>query len=114
MGYAGDLVQARERAKDTTSDAPAVFALELPDRLSISDRSTAQAAYEALSAAQAKIQRAWRDLTMDPALKNMLKGPANGKRGGAVPSYLTAQIANYQSGLDRLMSGGGGETLGFF
>ncbi|MCH8488912.1 MAG: SBBP repeat-containing protein [Oceanicaulis sp.] len=105
---------ARERSKDTTSDAPAVFALELPDRLSITDRGTAQAAYEALSAAQAKIQRAWRDLTQDPALKEMLKGPANGKRGGAVPSYLTAQIANYQSGLDRLMSGGGGDTLGFF
>lgn len=102
----------RDRAKDTTSDAPTVFALELPDRLSITDRGTAQAAYEALSAAQAKIQRAWRDLTMDPALKNMLKGPANGKRGGVVPSHLTAQIANYQAGLDRLM--GGGNTLGFF
>ncbi|KAA5803354.1 PQQ-like beta-propeller repeat protein [Alkalicaulis satelles] len=104
----------RERNKDATSDAPPVFALELPDLMSIRDRASAQAAYEALSEAQAKIQRAWRELTMDPALKEMLKGPANGKRGGTVPSYLTAQIANYQSGLDRLMGGGGGQTLGFF
>ena len=101
------------RSDDATSDAPAVFALELPDRLSITDRGTAQAAYEALSAAQAKIQRAWRDLTMDPALKNLLKGPANGRRGGTVPGYLTAQISNYQAGLDRLVNGGG-NTLGFF
>ncbi|MCC5995753.1 MAG: hypothetical protein JJU18_05215 [Oceanicaulis sp.] len=104
----------RDRNKDATSDAPPVFALELPDMMSIRDRASAQAAYEALSDAQAKIQRAWRELTQDPALKEMLKGPANGKRGGPVPSYLTAQIANYQSGLDRLMGGGGGETLGFF
>ena len=102
------------RSDDATSDAPAVFALELPDYMSITDRGSAQAAYEALSAAQSKIQRAWRDLTQDPALKEMLKGPANGKRGGTVPGYLTAQIANYQSGLDRLMGGGGGETLGLF
>ncbi|MFW5661501.1 MAG: hypothetical protein ACOC05_08955, partial [Oceanicaulis sp.] len=101
--------------EDTTSDAPAVFALELPGVLSIKDRDSALAAIEALTAAQSKIQRAHRELTMDPALRDVLKGPQAGRRGGPVPAYLTAQTANYEAGLQRLMSGGGGgSTLGLF
>lgn len=55
---------------------------------------------------------ACRELTIDPALKELLSGPKAGKRGGTVPACLQAQIANYSAGLDRLMSGGG--TLGLF
>ena len=61
-----------------------------------------------------KIQRAYRELTADPALKEALSGAQNGKRGGTVPSYLTSQINNYQAGLDRLLGGGGGTNASLF
>ncbi|MDX1580696.1 MAG: hypothetical protein R3360_03625, partial [Alphaproteobacteria bacterium] len=99
---------------DTTSDAPKVFALELPSRMAINSKEGAAAAVEALNAAMAKIQRAYRELTIDPALKDLLAGPKAGKRGGTVPAYLTNQLANYSAGLERLQSGGGGGTLAFF
>lgn len=102
---------------DEASDsaAPNIFALELPSSLSIADKDAALAASEALSKAQSMIQRAWRDLTMDPALKDLLKGPQAGKRGGTVPAYLQAQLANYSAGLQRLNAGGGGSsTLALF
>ena len=99
---------------DSTSDAPEIFAMELPTSLSISNKDAAAKALEALTKAQSVIQRAYRDLTTDPALKALLDGPQAGKRGGTVPSYLTAQVQNYQAGLDRLLGGGGGSTLGLF
>ncbi|HCR95122.1 MAG TPA: hypothetical protein DIV98_09305, partial [Oceanicaulis sp.] len=99
---------------DSTSDAPEIFAMELPTSMSISSKDAATKALEALTKAQSVIQRAYRDLTTDPALKALLDGPQAGKRGGAVPSYLTAQVQNYQAGLDRLLGGGGGSTLGLF
>ena len=98
---------------DSTSDAPSVFALELPRTLDISTRDAALKTLDALSAAQSKVQRAWRDLTMDPALRNLLEG-GPGNRGGTVPAYLSSQIANYSAGLQRLNAGGGGSTLGLF
>lgn len=104
-----------DRNEDTTSDAPKVFALELPRNLSIADRDGALAAMEALSEAVSKVQRAHRELTMDPALKELLNGPQAGKRGGTVPAYLQSQLANYSAGLQRLNAGGGGgSTLALF
>ena len=99
---------------DTTSDAPKIFALELPSRMDISTKEGALAASEALSNAMSKVQRAYRELTADPALKELLAGPKAGKRGGTVPAYLQAQLANYSAGLERLNAGGGGGTLGLF
>lgn len=102
------------REEDATSDAPRVFALELPAGLSIADRDGALAASEALSEALSKVRRAHRDLTMDPALRDLLEGPQNGKRGGQVPAYMQERLANYTAGLQRLSSGGGGQTLALF
>ncbi|PWE17562.1 hypothetical protein DDZ18_07780 [Marinicauda salina] len=100
---------------DSTSAAPKVFALELPEALSVADRDSAAAANEALVAAMGKIQRAYRYLTQDPELRELLEGPQAGKRGGPVPAYLSSQIANYEAGLARLQSGGGGGgTLALF
>ncbi|MFP4517934.1 MAG: hypothetical protein ACLFQ5_00610 [Oceanicaulis sp.] len=104
-----------DRDGDSTSDAPKVFALELNKPLSITDRDTALAAGEALSDAVSKVQRAHRELTMDPALEELLEGPQAGRRGGPVPAYLQAQLANYSAGLERLNAGGGGgQTLALF
>lgn len=92
---------------DKTTDAPPLFALDLPTVMSLSDEDTATTAMDALQDALSKVQRAYRDLTMDPALKELLKGPQAGKKGGTVPAYYNAQLANYQAGLARLNSGGG-------
>ena len=101
--------------EETDSAAPSVFALELPDSLSIADKDSALAASEALSTAQSMVQRAWRDLTMDPALKDLLNGPKAGDRSGTAPAYLQARLANYSAGLQRLNAGGGGgSTLALF
>jgi hypothetical protein len=105
-----------DRDEDSTSDGPKVFALELPRVLDISDRDAALKASEALADAQSKVQRAWRDLTLDPALRDLLEGGSGpGNRGGTAPAYLTAQVANYTAGLQRLQAGpSAGSTIGLF
>ena len=100
--------------KDTkTSDAPPLHALELPASMAISSLEDAEKAYESLSDAMSKLQRAYRDITMDPALKALLEGPQAGKKGGKVPAHVSAQLANYQAGLARLSSGGFNATAYF-
>ncbi|WP_019959640.1 PQQ-binding-like beta-propeller repeat protein [Woodsholea maritima] len=96
--------------EDETADAPEVFALGLGGSFDISDKDLAAKASEALTSAMSKIQRAYRELTADPALKDFLTGQKKGKSGGPVPAYLTSQINNYQAGLNRLLGGGGGNT----
>jgi len=105
-----------DRDEDSTSNGPSVFALELPRVLDISDRDAALLASEALADAQSKVQRAWRDLTLDPALRSLLEGgPGAGNRNGTAPAYLTAQVANYSAGLQRLQAGpSAGSTIGLF
>lgn len=98
--------------KDKTADAPALFSMDLPTGMNLSDKDTAKTAFDAISHAMTIIQRAYRDLTTPAALKNLLnndQGP--GKRGGTVPAYLTKQLANYNAGLDRL---GGSVTSGYY
>jgi hypothetical protein len=90
---------------DKTSDAPPLFALELPVGMNLDDEKAAETAFEAIQAAMSKIQRAYREITMDPALKALLDGPQAGKKGGTVPAYYNAQLANYQAGLARLSAG---------
>ncbi|MCW5724109.1 MAG: hypothetical protein KIS81_04035 [Maricaulaceae bacterium] len=94
---------ALDKNADRSAAAPPVYALGLPSSLSLSSPERAKAAMKALEDAMSAIQRAYRELTQDPALKSLLEGP-QGKRG-PVPSYLTAQLANYQAGLERLNAG---------
>jgi len=101
--------------RDESAAAPPSFSLGLGGSYDVSTRDGAIAANEALTEAMSVIQRAWRDLTEDPALKELTEGPGAGKKGGQVPAYLQSQIANYNAGLDRLMSGSPeAGTLGFF
>ena len=90
---------------DKSVDAPPIFSLDLPNLLSLADKDAAEAAMEALQDAMSKVQRAYRDITTDPALKALLEGPQAGKSGGTVPAYYNAQLANYQAGLSRLNQG---------
>lgn len=88
---------------DAPDDAPPVFELELPRRLSLADRDGASAALERVNDAMSALRRAYRELTRDPALDEALAREA--ARNGPVPEFLTARIANYEAALQRL--GGG-------
>lgn len=98
---------------DKTSDAPKLFALEIPQTLDISSLENARLASELINSAIIEIQAAYRYLTRDPALDDLFSRDGPGKRGGTVPAYLQNQLANYSAGLERLGSGGS-STLGFF
>ena len=81
------------------------YGLNLPSMLAIDSPAKAQAAATALSAAMWTVQRAYQDLANPPTLASEAAAKANSS-SGAVPAYLTAEIANYQAGLDRLLGGG--------
>ena len=105
----------KKSTRDESAAAPPTFSLRLGGSYSIASRDGALAANEVLTEAMTVIQRAWRELTQDPALKQLLQGPAAGKKGGKVPAYMQAQLANYNAGLDRLMAAGPqAGTLGSF
>ncbi|WP_421787323.1 hypothetical protein [Hyphobacterium sp.] len=100
--------------RDKTSAAPKVFALEFGNDMSLASKDRAAATLKALEDAMNAVQRAYRDLTTPQALKDLLNGEGKGNRGGAVPAYMTAQIANYSAGLARLQAGGGSNATAFF
>ncbi len=105
----------KKGSRDESAAAPPTFSLRLGGSYNVGSRDAALAANEALTEAMTVVQRAWRELTQDPALKQLLEGPGAGKKGGKVPAYLQAQLANYNAGLDRLMaSSPQAGTLGFF
>jgi hypothetical protein len=80
------------------------YGLQLPAGLDISTASEAQAAVSALMAAMGKVQQAYQDLATPPTLASEAAAKA-GSAAGAVPAYLTSELANYQAGLQRLMGG---------
>jgi len=91
----------------TASTAPPSYGLALGSGLNLSTLKGAKAASDILQQALTTIRSAYRTLTLDPALKDLLNGKGKGT-GGPVPAYLTRQIANYSAGLSRLQSSGGG------
>lgn len=111
----GKSLTKKSSTRDESAAAPPTFSLRLGGTYDITSRDRALAANEALTEAMTVLQRAWRELTQDPALKQLLEGPGAGRKGGQVPAYLQSQIANYNAGLDRLMAGNTqAGTLGFF
>ena len=89
---------------DSTSDGPKIFAMGMPTSFDLTTKEKAKEAFEAFQHAMTVVQRTYRDLTTPAALKDLLDG-SKGKKGGTVPAYLTAQIANYSAGLERLNQG---------
>jgi hypothetical protein len=81
------------------------YGLYLPPSLSIGTAAGLAAASTALSTAMASVRQAYQDLANPPTLASEAQAKAQSS-AGAVPAYLTAQIANYQAGLSRLMGGG--------
>ncbi len=97
--------------KDAVSDAPPIHSLGIGSDLDLSFFKSAQNASTILQEALTTIRSAYRTLTQDPALKDLLNGKGTKGLGGPVPAHLTKQIANYSAGLARLQSGGGGGSF---
>jgi len=97
----GVLYEAPETDEDAdeASAAPPLYGLGVDFSAALLRQDGANAAAAMLSEAMLEVQAAYRKLTA-PDLDS-LKKPK-----GEVPAYLTARIANFQAGLDRLNAGG--------
>ena len=111
---AGQFTAASSDKTATESDALPTYALGLKASYSLLSTDSAATARTAIESAMAAIRTAYRELSMDPALKKQMAEADNpdkpGKTGGAVPAYLQAQLANYNSGLQRLTGGSSSTT----
>ena len=90
----------RKPAEGEDADEVKSYGLDLSSLLKISDLSSAQSATSKIGEAMTTIRSAYRHLTRDPALDDLLNGTRN--QGGAAPAYMLAKIANYQNALARL------------
>ena len=70
------------------------YALALSSTLSVASAASAKQAQTLIATALSTVRQAYSDLTTPPSTATA--------SGGAVPAYLTAQIANYQLALARL------------
>jgi hypothetical protein len=106
LGLAAGSVRNASDIEDADSTVLPAFALALKANYALGTTANAASAKGAIDSALAEIRKAYREITLDPETKKALMGDgttAKGKTGGAVPAYLTAQIANYNSGLARLL-----------
>jgi hypothetical protein len=80
------------------------YGLNLPTNLNLSTAANAQHASNAIQASMFAVQKAYQDL-VSPPTRASEQAAAQQSSGGSVPAYLTAQIANYAAGLQRLTAG---------
>lgn len=92
-------------------DLGGVFALGLDGALNIRDKANARYVLGLLDTAVSTTQRAFRSLTFNPLRQQLLN---SSKTNGPVPARITAQIANFQTGLARLQSGASSPTVSLF
>lgn len=78
-----------------------MYGLKMDRGLNLNTETDVKHALDELSLAMSTIRSAYRAMQAEATPKDPL---ANVK--GTAPAYLTAQIANYQAGLDRLLGGG--------
>ena len=86
------------------------FGLGLESGINLTSQTDAAYTLEILNGALKKVRDIYREITKDPALEALLN--AEKKTSGPVPAYLTAQLANYQAGLSRLMAGSSTSIFG--
>jgi hypothetical protein len=81
-----------------------LYGLGLAKDLNLSDSAQVSHALAELAAAIGVIRKAYKGLVADATPRSAQTAAPD--VSGPVPAYLTAQIANYQAGLARLMGGG--------
>ena len=85
------------------------YGLNLSSSLNLNTVAGAKQAATTLQAAIGVVQQAYQALVSPPTLASEAAAQA---QNGTVPAYLTAEIANYQAGLNRLLGGSSGGTTG--
>jgi hypothetical protein len=78
------------------------YGLNLLSSLNLNTQASAKQAATSLQAAIGVVQQAYQDLVNPPTLASEQAAKA---QSGTAPAYLTAEIANYQAGLNRLLGG---------
>ncbi|MFZ1989398.1 MAG: SBBP repeat-containing protein [Alphaproteobacteria bacterium] len=86
---------------------PLYVGLNLANNLDISTKDGAASATQIIQAAMSNLRTAFRTLNPDPTLQALqnTNGQFSSSGNGSVPDYLSAQLANYQSALQRLTAG---------
>lgn len=114
LGIEPQSILSSERLFNFEDDRPpeeqlgGTFGLGLEGSFNLSDKTTAKYVLTKIESALSTVQRAFRSLTFDPIAFQLEE---QGKFQGQVPTYLTNQLANYQSALARLQ--GGQSSSGF-
>ncbi|MEM8784266.1 MAG: hypothetical protein AAGF19_00240 [Pseudomonadota bacterium] len=105
LGLAPSVITSKND-DETDPSTKLAIGLALPGDLSLRNKTEAARTLEVLNEALTEIRNSYRTLTTPPAPE---QGP--GVRGGAVPDYLNAQIANFQAALDRLAPGASTQSI---
>ncbi|WP_297510159.1 hypothetical protein [uncultured Caulobacter sp.] len=105
LGLAGGVVRATklDGGKTVSADGSGpVYGLQLPPELDLSTEDGRKAATLVVTRAMSQVRTAYREAADTALGVKTDSGSGAGKSGGAVPKYLTDQIANYQAALSRL------------
>jgi hypothetical protein len=105
LGLTPGILTTATTSTSKTNTLLASYGLNLPGNLNLSSTANIAAAQAALSSATGTVARIYTNMTTPPAAKKT--GATNTSANGAVPAYLTAEIASYQSALARLTAGSG-------
>lgn len=95
----GIITSATTTTKSTTNSLQSSYGLNLPTTLNLNSAANISAAQAALTSATGTVARIYLNMTTPPPAK---AGSTNNSANGPVPAYLTAEIASYQSALERL------------
>ncbi|WP_417316677.1 SBBP repeat-containing protein [Emcibacter sp.] len=93
------------------NDLGGAFGLEIKDLTQIRSKQEAEYIANQLTNALTTVSRAYRSMFYDPVKAAILKD-SQAAGNGQVPAHLTAKIANYQAGLNRLLAGSGSSGAG--
>jgi hypothetical protein len=105
LGLTPGILTTATTSTSKTNTLLASYGLNLPGNLNLSSTTNIAAAQAALSSATGTVARIYTNMTTPPTVKKT--GATNNSANGAVPAYLTAEIASYQSALARLTAGSG-------
>jgi hypothetical protein len=104
LGLSSGLITTTTTTASKTSTVKSSYGLNLPSNLSLTSAANIAAAKTALSAATGAIANIYLNMTTPPASKT------GASSSGKVPAYLSAELANYQAGLNRLIGGSTSST----
>ncbi|TXG83638.1 MAG: hypothetical protein E6R12_07370 [Sphingomonadales bacterium] len=107
-----DISESTDNKSGVTAQTPGgFFALNLAQPLALTDKKAAKYVATQIDSAIEQVQRAYRSLYYDATKARLERAQAS---QGAVPEFLTKQIASYQDALFRLTGSTGTTSGGLF